>query len=374
MKKYFSLLVYTIACTAQLFSWGGTTHKFINKNAVTHLPVSMKQFIDSVSYLEKHAVDPDNRKNADPTEGPKHFLDIDYYPDYKHLTHNLDSLIAKYGYTVAVNDNGVLPWATVWALDSLTAQLKRGDWNKAYQTAADIGHYVADGHQPLHVTQNYDGQLTTNKGIHSRYESKMLDTNRLKEIIIAKDSVHYIVDPLNYVFDYLMVSNSYTDSILAADRYAAPPSGFNNVGSLPANYYPLLWDKTKDYTAKEIQSATIDLASLWYTAWVNAGLVAKPANVQKVKSKKPESFNLYQNFPNPFNPKTTIQFDVAQRSAVKLDIVSLEGKEITSLIDNELEEGSYSADWDARYVSSGVYLYRLETNSYSETRKLVLLK
>ena len=303
----------------------------------------MQKFIDQQAFLETHSTDPDTRKGGDPTEGPKHFLDIDYYPDYKNLTHNLDSLIAKYGTTIVINDNGILPWATVWAMDSLTAQLKRGDWTKAYQTAADIGHYVADGHQPLHVAQNYDGVMTSQKGIHSRYETSMMNAN-ISSIAVAKDSVHYIADPMHYIFNYLLISNQDVDSLLAADKYAAPPAGYNGTGTLPANYYSLLWEKTNGFTKRQIQSATIDLASLWYTAWVNAGLLAKPTQVGKSKSSLPEEFRLEQNYPNPFNPKTQFQFSLASQRYISFQIFDLQGKEITTLVNQEMNSGNYNTD------------------------------
>ncbi len=371
MMRY--LLVVVFCCQA-LFGWGGTTHKYINKNAVIHLPAGMQKFIDQQAFLETHAVDADNRKSSDATEGPKHFLDIDYYPNYKNLTRSLDSLIAKYGTQVAVNDNGILPWATVWAMDSLTAQLKRGDWTKAYQTGADIGHYVGDGHQPLHVAQNYDGAMSvpSQKGIHSRYESTMMGTY-LNSIQLSKDSVHYINNTMEFIFSYLLVSNSMVDSLLLGDKYAAPPNGYSS-GSLPADYYPKLWEKTQQFTKFEIQSATIDLASLWFTAFVNAGLIAKPTSVEKNIVEQPQQFVLSQNYPNPFNPTTTIQFEIAKAGNVKLTILSIEGKEIVSLVNSNFAEGKYSVDWNAGNYSSGVYFYRMETKNFSQTKKLMYLK
>ncbi|MFA6542180.1 MAG: T9SS type A sorting domain-containing protein [Bacteroidota bacterium] len=373
MRTIFTILSVLVLSANSLFGWGGNTHKFINKNAVVHLPASMQQFIDQQSFLETHAVDADNRKGSDPTEGPKHFLDIDYYPDYKHLTHNLDSLILLYGTSTVVNGNGILPWATVWSLDSLTEQLKRGDWTKAYQTAADIGHYVGDAHQPLHVAENYDGQMTGNKGIHSRYESTMMN-KVLSTLSIAKDSVYYIADPMNFIFDYLYVSNALVDSVLAADRIAAPPSGYNGSGTLPANYYTVLWAQTERFTKSELQDATIVLASMWYTAWVNAGLLAMPTNVQHLPSAAPETFTLDQNFPNPFNPSTTIRFSVPKAQHVRLSIYNLVGQAVAVLGDADYQPGEYRIQWNAERFPSGIYFYQLESDNVRLTRKLVYLK
>lgn len=370
MKKYYSIvLLFSIQ---MMFGWGSTGHKIINKNAINHLPPSMQQFINQQSFLELHSTDPDTRRMGSDTamfsEQYRHYLDVDEYPNFKQLDRNFSNLVVTYGWT-RVKGNGTNPWALVEWMDSLTAQLKRGDWNASYQTAADIGHYVADPHQPLHAAVNYDGKLTGNNGIHSRYESTMLN-NFQGQISVTKDSVTYIEDIYGFAFDYILKSNSLIDSIFHADNAAKAVTN----GSYSTQYYDILWQRLGDMTKAQIQSATIDLASLWYTAWVNAGLLSMPTKVNKVNSIKPESFNLYQNFPNPFNPKTTIQFDVAYRGYIKLDIISLEGKQIASLVDHEFEEGRYSANWDASNVSSGIYLYRLESDQNSQTRKLLYIK
>ncbi|MDP1675246.1 MAG: T9SS type A sorting domain-containing protein [Bacteroidota bacterium] len=382
---YFFAVIF---CFQGLFAWGGVAHRYINKNATAHLPKSMQVFIDQAQFFNDRAMDPDNRRSNTDTnfyaERYIHFLDIDDYPNFNlWLQRDLDSLIAKYGYQ-KVKENGTVPWVIKFYMDSLTAQLKRGDWTKSYQTANDLGHYVADSHVPVHATKNYNGQFSSQIGIHSRYESQMI-TNYQGQLSIKKDSVTYIDNVLKFSMGFIIHSITMLDSLLLADKYAAPPNGYNDVSgapALPPDYYSKMWEKTNSFTKAQIQSATINLANLWYTAWVNAGLLSKPSAVEKIHSAKPESFNLQQNFPNPFNPKTTIQFEVATGGNVKLSILSLDGKEIASLVDSNLEHGSYSVDWNAESFSSGVYFYRIEihqTNggqakNFSQTKKLVYLK
>lgn len=358
-----------------LFSWGSNGHKIINKNAVIHLPVSMKKFIDQQAFLETHSVDADTRKTSDTamfSEQYRHYLDIDDYPNFRSLDRNFSVLVSQYGW-MRVKGNGTNPWELVRFMDSLTAQLKRGDWNTSYQTAADIGHYVGDPHQPLHAAVNYNGQLTGNTGIHSRYESNMVNSYQ-GQISIKKDSITYISDVLGFALNYIVASNALVDSVLHADNLAKSISGYSGSGTAPSKYYEVLWQQLGDMTKAQMQLATVDLASLWYTAWVNAGLLAKPSGIRKEPSGKVKSYNLEQNFPNPFNPKTTIRFDVAERGIVKLEILTLEGKQIASLVNEHCEEGSYSADWDASNMASGVYLYRLETDKFSQTKKLLFIK
>ena len=90
--------------------------------------------------------------------------------------------------------------------------------------------------------------------------------------------------------------------------------------------------------------------------------------------KKLQSFKLLQNYPNPFNPSTTIQFDLPKNSEVTLNIFNILGEEVATLISGRLSAGSYSYEWDASGLASGIYLYRLQAGKYVETRKMVLMR
>jgi len=93
----------------------------------------------------------------------------------------------------------------------------------------------------------------------------------------------------------------------------------------------------------------------------------------------PQSFSLSQNYPNPFNPTTTIEFKIASASRVSVDIVNMLGQKVRTLVDQDLSAGSYATEWDGvddfgRKVASGVYLYRMKSGDFAETRKMTLLK
>jgi len=88
----------------------------------------------------------------------------------------------------------------------------------------------------------------------------------------------------------------------------------------------------------------------------------------------PSNFNLAQNYPNPFNPVTSISFDLPITSFVKLDIYNLLGQRIETMINKEMEAGSYDINWNGKGVASGIYFYRIETGDFSETKKMLLLK
>jgi photosystem II stability/assembly factor-like uncharacterized protein len=88
----------------------------------------------------------------------------------------------------------------------------------------------------------------------------------------------------------------------------------------------------------------------------------------------PFNFSLHQNYPNPFNPVTKIKFDIARQSGVKLVIFDILGREIETLVSEELKAGKYEINFDAMNYSSGVYFYKLITNDFVDTKKMVLLK
>ena len=88
----------------------------------------------------------------------------------------------------------------------------------------------------------------------------------------------------------------------------------------------------------------------------------------------PKKFTLSQNYPNPFNPTTTISFSLAKNSFVSLKIFDLLGREVATIVSEEMSAGSYSKQWNAANMTSGIYFYRLQAGSFTETKKLIFLK
>jgi len=361
-------LVVTLALSAEALAWGGTAHRFVNENAVRHLPAAMAQLSAQRQFLADHASDADRRKSYDTSEAPKHYLDLELYADYQSLPADLAQVVAAYGWPT-VKERGILPWATIWAVDSMTAQLKRGSWEKACQTAADIGHYVADAYQPLHCTANYDGAQTGNDGIHYRYESAMI-TKYAASLAVGQDSAVMIADPYRSALAYIVRSNGYVDTILSADDRAKAVSGWTGSGTPPDSYYAVLWEQTQATTLSLLQEATVTLASLWYTAWMNAGVTVADGEQRPGR----QGLTLEQNFPNPFNPVTEIRWSMPARGHVVISLHDLLGREVAVLADHVYEAGSHALSFDGTQLSSGVYVYRLRAGAASSARRMVLLR
>jgi hypothetical protein len=373
------LTMIAVAFSLDAFGWGADGHRFINTKVVYHLPNQMMLFIQDSTFFRTHASDADSRRSGDTSttiyaEAPRHFMDIDDYPNFRNMPRSLDTLIMLYG-AARVKENGTNPWATMWNYDSLVAQLRRGDWNKAKLTASDIGHYVGDAHQPLHNAVNYDGQLTNQRGIHARYESTMLSTTYfLTQLYITPDSVRYIADRINFIFDYVLHSNSLVDTVLQADLYAKAVSGWGGSGTAPATYYNALWEKTRRITLDQMQRGTKNLASLWFSAWVDAGLISTTGVLPTVAT-MPEELELAQNYPNPFNPSTTISYVLPVGGTVSLKVYSLDGRELAVLVEGNQSAGDHTVQFIAPgTLASGAYIYQLRLGNFSQSKKFILVK
>lgn len=85
-------------------------------------------------------------------------------------------------------------------------------------------------------------------------------------------------------------------------------------------------------------------------------------------------FTLHQNYPNPFNPSTKISYQLPAKSFVQIKVYDMLGKEVAVLVNQELDAGSYTVDFDASSLSSGTYIYRLQAGEFNSTRKMVYLK
>jgi len=103
-------------------------------------------------------------------------------------------------------------------------------------------------------------------------------------------------------------------------------------------------------------------------------LVRNVIGIHQISAEIPNRFALFENYPNPFNPVTNIKFQLPRVSNVKVTVYDITGKEASVLVNEELNAGTYKADWDATNFSSGIYFYRIEAGSFSDTKKMVVLK
>jgi hypothetical protein len=143
--------------------------------------------------------------------------------------------------------------------------LKTQKWDEAKLAAAALGHYVADTHNPLHTTSNYDGQLTGQLGLAERFGAALID--RFQGFIMFRPGPAVkIDDPTEYAFDAVLESNTRVSQIILADRRAV--AGLRDYNE---DYYDRFYAAIGAIAARELNGAAHDVGSYWYTAWLNAG-------------------------------------------------------------------------------------------------------
>lgn len=264
----YSLLVFMLVV---LSSWGDKAHQKINASCVNYLPRELRALKAWGPLLANHASDADNRKKNDKNEFVKHFIDLDNYEHFVSqgsINDDFEAACATYG-KPWVMKNGTLPWVTDSTYHALVANFKDRNWHQAVLTASDLGHYVGDGFMPLHITANYNGQMSNQTGIHSRYEGEMIDryitTVNFKSSKPAKPSAAKPVKQV--VFGYLAENYACMDLLLKADRQAAQ---FTR-GVYNDSYYESLWGQTQGFTTRLLEEASKTLAGFIYLAWTEAG-------------------------------------------------------------------------------------------------------
>jgi hypothetical protein len=357
--------------------WGWVGHSIISYNTILSALPEMEFFEFWADSLSAHASDADDRRGIDPDEGPRHYIDIDNYPEFiatGMINQDFDSLVAIHGYNFVI-DQGILPWAILDRLDSLQNAFEYGEWRSAMLHASDLGHYVGDSHMPLHITRNYNGQYTGQYGVHSRYESNMINQYS-GQIVYEGDTLIYIEDVSDYVFNMIYDNYVYVDSVLKADSIAAAFAGNTNSTA----YYSKLWELTKPFTILLFKNASYKLTCLIYTAWVNAGSPVTGEIDNDLK--QPDDYVLSQNYPNPFNPTTKIKFTIPaspnRERFITLKVYDILGNEIATLINEELPAGNYEVEFNPasgnQHPASGIYLYQLKAENFIQTKKMLLLK
>ncbi len=362
MKKIFFILSI-FAVSFLMISWGGSGHRIINKKSTESFPVSMSSLLFWADSLANHGSDADNRKSWDATESMKHYIDIDNYSEFiatGRIPSTYDSVVAIHGLSFVENE-GTLPWSTVNTYNSLKLAFQLHDWHQAMLYASDLGHYVGDGHMPLHITKNYNGQLTGQTGVHSRYESSMVGYNITALSNYTGDSVQLVSNVNQYVFKYIYNNYKYVDSLLLADSYAKNLAGNNN----SATYYQALFNKSKNFTIQLFHNASHALAELIYSAWYEAG---SPQITSEISS-NPESgkFSMVV-YPNPVSDFAEFMISSPSPCKVCLKIFNLEGKQV--FLENiEISSGENNYNLNLKGFNNGIYIASL-----SELGKLHYLR
>jgi hypothetical protein len=177
----------------------------------------------NAGFLTEHAVDPDKRRYAVVEEAPRHYIDMDRYGLYPFdsIPRRWDKAVEKYSED-SLNKHGIVPWWIQVMKGRLTKAFRENDAPRILKLSAEIGHYLADAHVPLHTSSNHNGQYTGQKGIHGFWESRIpeLLADKSWDFFIGKAS--YISDPLDFTWKRILESAAACDSVLKMEKDTHP--------------------------------------------------------------------------------------------------------------------------------------------------------
>lgn len=247
--------------------------------AVFTLPPEMIGFYKkNIDYITAHSVDPDKRRYSDTNEAVRHYIDLEHYGD-----HPFDSIppfwndaVKKYSEDT-LKEYGIVPWYVGMMTYRLTEAFKEENADKVLYLSANLGHYVADAHVPLHATENYNGQLTNQRGIHGFWESRLPElfsekwdfwVGRAEYIDKIKKRTWKIVKESYGAKDSVLKFEAELNSKWPSDKkYSTEKSKKVYSQEYAAAYNQML----NGMVERRMRQSILAVGSYWYTAWVNAG-------------------------------------------------------------------------------------------------------
>jgi hypothetical protein len=284
-------LVCLLATPVTVDAWGYEAHKFIVARAIPLLPPELRPLFEANrTTLVEHAIDPDLWRNVvGETEDPHHYLDLDWegygpYP-FAGLPRNLDEAIKKFG-KEQVERNGTVPWRTEEMYgklkDAFSAYERRGSFGRfdILFYAAWLAHYVSDAYVPLHAVVNHDGQLTGQRGVHSRWEALLFERS-VRQLKLSPTPIPPIRSPRDFIFDVVREGTKLAAVVLEADRVAI---GTRDV--YDDAYYAALFKGSRAVLERRIDESTAAVAAMIAGAWEAAGRPPVPVRARDTDQRR----------------------------------------------------------------------------------------
>jgi hypothetical protein len=275
MTKRAWAFVLLLAIPSPAYAWGMAVHRYITRRAIDLLPPELKPLFDAHrEELVMRSVDPDLWRTVGWDELPNHFVDFgaDEYGSYPFTALPRDYTLAveRFGVDV-VRKNGTLPWreAEMYgdlrrAFEGFARNVRAVDVDTVL-FAATGSHYIQDAHQPFHATNNFDGQLTGQRGIHSRFETELFDRFEARMTITPAQPAA-MKNPRDTAFDILLASYKDVQPLLDADKAAAQGKELYD-----DDYFEKFFTRVKPLVEQRIAASITATASFIIGAWEAAG-------------------------------------------------------------------------------------------------------
>jgi len=281
------VLIWPLAVHDDAGAWGFFGHKRINRMACFTLPPAMFGFYKRhIDFISDHAPDPDRRRYAVPEEAARHYIDIDHYvkpgeDPFTVVPRTWDMAVAKFTEDT-LQAYGIVPWHIPVVYGRLVRAFQRGDVDRILYYSAELGHYVGDAHVPLHTTENYNGQLTNQHGIHAFWESRIPELSADAHYDHLVGRATYMDDPLGAAWAAVQASHMAVDSVLGIERmlnerfpddrkYVFEDRGRGVMRFQSQEFTKAYEDAMGGMVERRMNASIITLGSFWYSAWVDAG-------------------------------------------------------------------------------------------------------
>ena len=262
--------------------WGFFGHQRINRLAVFTLPPELIGFYKTnINYITEASVNPDRRRFSSTDEAPRHYIDLDHYGDsaLTIMPQSWTAAVTKYSEDT-LKSYGIVPWHINRMYYSLTDAFYTRDPERILRISAEIGHYIGDAHVPLHTTENYNGQLTGQEGIHAFWESRLPEMFS-DDFNFFVGRATYITNPQVAAWNAVKTSHEAIDSVLTEEKKLSVRMGdkkysFETKGRqtirVYSSAYSLAYYKLLDGMVERRMRAAIKMTGdFWYSAWVDAG-------------------------------------------------------------------------------------------------------
>ncbi|GCC51877.1 hypothetical protein SanaruYs_21060 [Chryseotalea sanaruensis] len=282
MKRWALLLVSGILCAFSANFWGFYGHPKINRQAVFSLPPDMVGFYKAnIQYLAEASVNPDRRRLAVVDEAARHYIDLDHYGDsaWFSMPRYWKQAVEKFSEDT-LKEYGIVPWHVNTMYYRLKDAFMIQDPSAVLKISAELGHYIADANVPLHTTENYNGQLTNQYGIHGFWESRLPELFA-NEYNFFVGRAAYLDKPQQTIWDGIAGAHLKVDSVLSIERNLSASFGdrkysFETRGKQTIKVYSQEFSKAyhaalNKMVERQLRIAIKMIADFWYTAWVDAG-------------------------------------------------------------------------------------------------------
>jgi len=318
--KFFLLISFILLNKTHRPAWGFFGHQKINYYAVFLLPPEMIVFYKQhADFLREHAVDPDKRRYIMAAEGPRHYIDMDHYGPYPFdsLPRRWEDAVNKYSEDT-LSRHGIVPWWISIMKRRLTSAFKNKNAALILKLSADLGHYIADAHVPLHTSSNHNGQLTGQQGIHGFWESRIPELLADKEWNLYAGRAQYIKDPPAFIWNVVLQSAAASDSVLSLEKKLTQHFRSDQKFSFEERKGKIIRQYSSSFCRayNEMLNGMIErrmiasiaaVSSFWYTAWIDAG--------------QPDLLSMV---PVQFSNTDSLEFEKLQKAWMKGEILGRE--------------------------------------------------